>query len=315
MVSTKSKIERIISVILVLLLVFFCIPKNRKEQIVEDIIQEFRDVDGTLEMHVIDVGQADCILIIQDDVVMLVDAGTMSSADKVVNYLKSLNITKIDVLVATHQHHDHIGGMSKIIDNFEIGVIYMLDLSKEKIDTKSYNSFISAIEEWSKQEENNVLFAKDEEGDLREFELGQANVRFIAPTGNRYIIKNNYSIVMKITFGKTSILLAADAEKKSEMEMLNSGYNLKADVLKIGHHGSNSSTTENFLNAVEPTYAILSVGKDNDYGYPDRQVMNMFKERKIPVYRTDESGTIIMITDGENIEFNTNPGNYDIGKK
>lgn len=315
MVSTKSKIERIISVILVLLLVFFCIPKNRKEQIVEDIIQEFSDVDGTLEMHVIDVGQADCILIIQDDVVMLVDAGTMSSADKVVNYLKSLNITKIDVLVATHQHHDHIGGMSKIIDNFEIGVIYMLDLSKEKIDTKSYNSFISAIEEWSKQEENNVLFAKDEEGDLREFELGQANVRFIAPTGNRYIIKNNYSIVMKITFGKTSILLAADAEKKSEMEMLNSGYNLKADVLKIGHHGSNSSTTENFLNAVEPTYAILSVGKDNDYGYPDRQVMNRFKERKIPVYRTDESGTIIMITDGENIEFNTNPGNYDIGKK
>lgn len=315
MVSTKSKIERVISVILVLLLVFFCIPKNRKEQIVEDIIQEFRDVDGTLEMHVIDVGQADCILIIQNDAVMLVDAGTMYSANKVVKYLKSLNITKIDVLVATHQHHDHIGGMSKIIDNFEVGVIYMPDLSKEKIDTKSYNSFISAIEEWSEKEENNVLFAKDEEGDLREFELGQANVRFIAPTSNWYIIKNNYSIVMRITFGKTSILLASDAEKKSEIEMLNSGYNLKADVLKIGHHGSNSSTTEKFINEVNPSYAILSVGKDNDYGYPNRQVMNRFKEREIPVYRTDESGTIIMITDGENINFNTNPGNYNIGKK
>ena len=314
MVSTKGKIERIISVILVLLLVFFCIPKNRKEQIVEDIIQEFNDVDGTLEMHVIDVGQADCILIIQDDAVMLVDSGAMSTADEVVEYLKSIGITKIDVLVATHQHHDHIGGMSKIINNFEIGVIYMPDLSKEKINTKSYNSFISAIERWSKKEQNNVLFTKDEYGDLREFELRQANVRFIAPKGNKYKRKNNYSIVMKITFGKTSILLTADAEKKSEMEMISSGYNLKADVLKIGHHGSNSSTTEQFLNAVDPTYAILSVGRDNDYGYPDRQVMKRLEKRKIPVYRTDEEGTIIMITDGENIIFSQKPGDYKSGK-
>lgn len=304
MVSTKSKKERIISVIIVLLLVVFCIPQNRKEQIVEDIAQELSNVDGTLEMHVIDVGQADCILIKQNDKIMLVDAGTMSSADKVVNYLKSLNITKIDVLVATHQHHDHIGGMSKILDNFEVGVIYMPDLGKEKIDTKSYKSFISSIEKWEQKEENEVLFAKDEEGNLRKFDLGQANVRFIAPTCNWYRTKNNYSIVMRITFGKTSILLTADAEKKSEMEMVNLGYNLKADVLKIGHHGCDSSTTEKFINEVDPDYAIISVGKNNDYGYPDKKVMDRLEKRKITVYRTDENGTIIMVTDGKQWKVN-----------
>lgn len=315
MVSTKSKKERMISVILVLALVFFCIPQNKKEEISEDIIQEFTDVECTLEMHVIDVGQADCILIIQNDTVMLVDSGAMATGDEVVKYLKDLGITKIDVLVATHQHHDHIGGMAKVIDNFEVGVIYMPDLHNEKIDTKSYLSFISAIEKWSENSGNDILFPIDNDGNLREFELGQAKVKFLAPNSNRYLIKNNYSIVIRIIFGKTSILLAADAEKLSEKEMMNSGANLKSDVLKIGHHGCKSSTTENFLNAVDPTYAILSVGENNDYKYPDKAVINRFKKREIPVYRTDELGTVIMITDGESITFNSPPGTYKSGKE
>lgn len=315
MVSTKSKKERMISVILVLALVLFCIPKNKKEQIAEDVIQEFADVDGTLEMHVIDVGQADAILIIQGDKVMLVDSGAMATGNEVVEYLKTLEISKIDVLVATHQHHDHIGGMAKVMNNFEVGIIYMPDLYNEKIDTKSYLSFISAIEKWSENAGNDILFPTDDDGNLREFELGQAKVKFLAPNSNRYLIKNNYSIVMRIVFGKTSILLAADAENLSEKEMINSGTNLKSDILKIGHHGCNSSTTENFLNAVDPTYAILSVGENNGYKYPDKPVMNRFKKREIPVYRTDESGIIIMITDGESIRFNKPPGTYKSGKE
>lgn len=313
MINIRGKKERLISVLLMIALVIFCIPQNKKAQIVEEIVQEFDEVDGTLEMHVIDVGQADCILIRQGDYTMLVDSGATKTAGEVVEYLQSLGITRIDVLVATHQHHDHIGGMEKIINNFEIGVIYMPNLKYERIDTKSYKSFQTSMENW-KEEGENLVFFPEEDGYLTHFPLGQANVKILAPISNRYVIKNNYSIVMRIIFGETSILLAADAEMFSEMEMLNSGANLHSDVIKIGHHGSNSSTTEQFLEAVEPSYAILSVGQNNDYGYPSGQVMKRLEKRDIPVYRTDESGTIIIVTDGESIIFNKPPGDYKSGK-
>ena len=307
--STKIKWHRIISIILVLLLFLFCIMQNNVEK-----VEEHNDVSGTLEVHFIDVGQADCTLVMQDDKVMLVDSGTIYTSNNVVEYLKDLNITKIDVLIATHQHQDHIGGMEKIKENFEIGVIYMPNLKYEKISTQSYNSFISSVEKWSKQEGNDVLFAKDENGELREFKLGEANVRFLAPNSNWYITKNNYSIVTKITFGQTNVLLAADAEIISELEMILSETELKSDILKVGHHGSNSSTTKMFLKSVDPNYAVISVGKDNDYGYPTTRVIDKLNKMDINIYRTDKLGTIIMVTDGKNINFTTKPVNYNHSK-
>ena len=267
---------------------------------------ERKIVDGMMEVHTIDVGQGDSILVIQKDKVMLVDCGTRAKGETVVEYLKKLGITKIDILVGTHSHDDHMGGIAEVIRNFEIGILYAPDNTKDNITTFWYMDFIDAVAE------KNVNWVYPEVGNT--FEIGEATAQIVAPNSKQYNNMNNYSIVLRVTYGETDILLTGDAEKLSEEEIINNGLYIDVDILKLGHHGSDTSTSEEFLKATTPQYAIISAGKGNTYNHPKKTVMEKLEKMGITVYRTDESGTVIMSTDGKNMTFNVEPGDYLAGE-
>lgn len=233
---------------------------------------------------------------------MLIDCGTKSKGSTVVDYLKSLGISKIDFLIGTHPHDDHMGGMAEVIDNFEIGTLYTSDTSKNNITTSWYLNFLEAVEE------KNVNWVYPKVGDT--FELGEATIQILAPNSEKYENLNNYSIVTRITYGSVNILSMGDAEKLSEDEILKNGLNVGAQIIKAGHHGSNTSNSEKFINAVNPQYALISAKRGNTYNHPIKSVMELFQKNNIKVYRTDESGTIIMTTNGTNITFDKEPGDY-----
>lgn len=256
-------------------------------------------VNGNLKVHFIDVGQADSILITENGHSMLIDAGNNADANLVVNYLKSQGVSKLDYVIGTHPHEDHIGGLDVAINSFNIDKVYM---PKKTTTTETYKDVINAIKN------KNLKVTVPTPG--TSFKLGDASCQILAPNGSDYEDANNYSIVIKITYGNNSFLLTGDAEDISEKEMLDKGYGLKADVLKVGHHGSRSSTTEAFLNKVNPKYAVISLGKGNDYGHPHKSTMDRLKSKNIPVYRTDESGTIVATSNGKTISFSAKAGSY-----
>lgn len=254
-----------------------------------------------LKIHYIDVGQGDGILI-QTPMGknIMIDTGTTESRHRVVLYLKNLGIKKIDILVGTHPHWDHIGGMADIINMFQIGKVYMPKVTNT---TKTFIGTIIAIKNKGLTITTPVAGTYvDVEPDIK--------LQILAPCSASYERLNNYSIVLKLTYGRKSFLFAGDAETLSEREMISKGYNLSADVLKIGHHGSRTSTSSAFLKAVNPKYAVISVWKYNTFGLPSRNIMNKLKSAGVTVYRTDESGTIVCTCDGNTINFNSNPGSY-----
>lgn len=251
------------------------------EQKVEFIAQD------NLLVDFIDVGQADSILIRNQDQVMLIDAGTNKAGDTVVNYLKELGITKINYLVGTHPHEDHIGGIDDVINNFDIGQIYM---PKMETTTKTFEDVLEAIEN------KNLTVTAPNKGD--KIELGQAVGTFMT---DPILDKDNLnlsSLVMRLEFGNTSFLFMGDAEKENE-ETINWP---KTDVLKVGHHGSNTSSSKKFLEQIEPEYSIIMVGKDNSYNLPKQETIDSLESIGSEIYRTDENGTIKIISDGNHLE-------------
>ncbi|AGB19619.1 ComEC/Rec2 family competence protein [Thermoanaerobacterium thermosaccharolyticum] len=261
---------------------------------------------GLLKVHFLDVGQGDSIFIQSPSgKTMLIDAGVPQMGNKVVNYLKNLGVKKIDILVGTHPHEDHIGGMDYVIDNFDIGQFYM---PKVTTNTKTFEYVLNAA--------RNKGLKIDVAKAGVSLDLGpEASAMMIAPNGTKYDDLNEYSAVIKLNYGDTSFLFTGDAGAESEKEMINQGYDLKSDVLKIGHHGSSTSTTAAFLDAVDPEYAVISCGKGNDYGHPHSVTLKKLKARNIPVYRTDECGTIVATSDGHSISFNVKPGDYVPGQR
>jgi len=224
---------------------------------------------------------------------MLIDSGNNADSHTVINYIKSEGISKIDILIATHPHEDHIGAMDEVIESFDIGKFYM---PKVTTTTKTFEDLILAVK--SKGLVINTATA----GTKLNFD-SQIESEIIAPNSTSYTDLNDYSAVIKLKCGNESFLLDGDAESISEQEMLNKRYNLKADVLKVGHHGSSSSTTSEILNAVSPKYAFISIGKDNDYGHPTEQTLNKLSAANVQVFRTDKSGTIVALSDGNSIVF------------
>jgi competence protein ComEC len=255
---------------------------------------------GNLKVHYINVGQAESILIEQGSSSMLIDAGNNEDANTVKNYIAEQVITKLNYIVGTHAHEDHIGGLDYVINSFKVGKIYMPQATS---NTKTFEDVVSAIK--SKGMKATVPKV------LETFKVGDATATILAPSGTEYKDLNNTSIVIKLTFGNNSFMFTGDAEDISENEMLSKGLDISADVLKIGHHGSNSSTSQEFLDKVNPKYAVISVGIGNSYGHPHKTTMEKLKEKNIEVYRTDENGTIIATSDGENITFNTKVASYD----
>ena len=224
---------------------------------------------------------------------MLIDASVKSQGEKICNYIARKGYEKIDYLVATHPHSDHIGGMADVLNAFEIGTVYLPDAEST---TDMYMDFLKAL----KRQGTVVIKAKSG----AEFSESGVKVEFLSPLREEYEDLNNYSAVVKITFGKKAFLFTGDAEELVETDLLESGTDLKAEVLKVGHHGSSSSTSEAFLNAVSPEYAIISCGKDNDYGHPHKEVLKRLEKMGTKVYRTDVNGDVIMISNGLEV------GNY-----
>lgn len=253
--------------------------------------------DGNLKVHFLDVGQADCILIqAPTGENILIDAGNNDDADTIVSYLNTQGVKKVDILVGTHPHEDHIGSLDTVINTFDIGQVYMPKVTHA---TKTFEDVLIAIK-------NKGLKITPATGGANIDFSPNTKVEIIAPNSAKYESINNYSAVIKLTYGKTSFLFTGDAEDISENEMLAQKYDLKAGILKVGHHGSSSSTTQSFINSVSPQYAVISVGKGNDYGHPHKEVLNRLSEGDIQVLRTDESGTIIFTTDGKKIEVKKN---------
>ncbi len=249
--------------------------------------------DGNMHVYYLDVGQADSIFILlPNGENMLVDAGTKESGKDIVNVLDSLGITGIDYLIGTHPHTDHIGGMQQVVENFDIGEIYMPQVSS---NTSTYKNLIKSI----KKNGYTITTAKAGEQILYDYNL---DATIVAPNSTTYEDINNYSAVIKLTYGYTSFVFTGDAEKISEDEIRT---NIKCDVLKVGHHGSSSSTSKNFLKKTSPSYAVISCGADNDYGHPHKEVIKRLNSSGISTYRTDLNGTIEAISDGYTIKFNT----------
>lgn len=258
---------------------------SQNEQQIEFVAQE------DLLIDFIDVGQADSILVRNQDKVMLIDAGTNEAGETVVNYLENLGITKIDHLIGTHPHEDHIGGLDDVINNFDIGQIYM---PKIETTTKTFEDVLEAIEN------KNLTVTAPNKGD--KIELGQAVEEFMTEPILDKDNLNVSSLVLRLEFGNTSYLFMGDAEEENE-ETISWP---KTDVLKVGHHGSSTSSSESFLEQVQPKYAIIMAGKDNSYGLPKQETIDKLNNIGCEIYRTDEDGTIQMTSDGNTIEIKTN---------
>ncbi|MBQ8131235.1 MAG: MBL fold metallo-hydrolase [Bacilli bacterium] len=257
----------------------------------EIIPVQTRKVDGNLKVYFVDVGQGDCILIQNKTHNMVIDAGNNEDGAKLVTYFKSLGVQKIDYLVGTHAHEDHIGGMDDIIRNFEVKTFYMPEVITT---TKTFEDVLDALEE------KQIPFDTPEID--KEFSLGDASIETLY-VGKDESDLNNTSIVLKLTYGSNAFLFTGDAESKVEKQILNK--DISADILKLGHHGSSSSTSKDFLKEVNPTYAIASCEKKNSYGHPHKETLKKLKNQNVKLYRTDRDGTIIAISDGNKISIVT----------
>lgn len=251
--------------------------------------------DTKLRIHFIDVGQGDSILIqFPDGETSLIDGGSRGYEDSVLQYLKRQGIKRIDYLIATHPHEDHIGGLPKLIQNLEISSVYM---PKVSANTRIFEKLLAEI----KDKGLKVTAAK---AGMTIKDTGGVIYKVLAPNAVSYEEINEYSVVIKLTYLNKSFLFTGDAEKVSEDEMIDGKENLSADVLKIGHHGGKTSTSKKFLERVNPQYAVISVGKQNDYGHPHEEILGRLRDRNIKVFRTDEAGTVLIQSDGHVIQVN-----------
>ena len=252
-----------------------------------------------LQVHFIDVGQGDSILIRQKDHSMLVDAGENDQGDVVVSYLKSQGIDQLDYVIGTHPHSDHIGGLDDVIQSFEVDRVFLPPIEHT---TATFEEVLDAIEV------KDLSLTLPQVGDV--WELGEASFTILAPNKDYGDDLNNWSIGIRVEYGDNHFVLCGDAEAQAEADICANGLPLGADVLKAGHHGSSTSTSDLFLDQVAPSWVVIQCGKDNSYGHPHKETLEKLKGRGIGVLRTDLEGTLIAASDGEEISWYKAEGGF-----
>jgi competence protein ComEC len=248
-------------------------------------------IGSTFKIHFIDVGQADAALVLCDGKAMLIDGGNSEDSNLIYSYLKKHGVSHLDYIVATHAHEDHVGGLSGALNYATVGTALC---SVTNYDSEAFNDFVKYL---GKQ---NVSITVPAAGDS--FKLGSATVQILAPIKHSDD-PNNMSIVLRIVYFDTSFLFTGDAEREEEQDILNAGYPLESTVLKVGHHGSDSSTTYPFLREIMPEYAVISVGNGNSYGHPTEDTLSRLRDADVKVFRTDMQGHIICTSSGKSVFF------------
>lgn len=295
--------KRTLTLLLCLLLLLTgCQPANPLNQIAGTTSITFPSVatpsippisslDSNFEVHFIDVGQADAALIKCDNRYALIDGGNSEDSSLIYTYLKKQNVSHLDYIVATHGHEDHVGGLSGALNAASVGTALC---SVTEYDNKAFQNFVKNLE---KQEKTITV---PEVGYT--FNIGTAVATVLGPISESDD-PNNMSLVIRISYGETSFLFTGDAEYPEETEILDSGTDISCTVLKVGHHGSSSSTSYRWLREAAPEYAVISVGTENEYGHPTEAALSRLRDADVKTYRTDMQGDIICTSDGINVSF------------
>lgn len=244
-----------------------------------------------LTVHFLDVGQADCALLECGGEYMLIDGGNIGDGQMVISYLQNMGVEELKAVVCTHAHEDHVGGLPSVLAVYPVKQVFA---PTKTYASKVFDDFLY----YTDQQRLGVTIPAP--GD--EMTLGQAQITVLGPLKS-YAETNDTSIVMKVVFGETSFLFTGDMEVLAENDLLENGTDLKADVLKVGHHGSDTSTGYRFLYEVDPTYAVISVGEGNKYGHPNDITLSRLNDAECTIFRTDHLGTVVAVSDGKEVSF------------
>lgn len=273
--------------------------KGSNKLLSEVVFGEQETEESSFDIHFIDVGQADAALVVCDGETMLIDGGNRADSQLIYTYLKNEDVTHLDYMVATHAHEDHVGGLPGALNYATVGTALC---SVDSYDSEVFETFVSQLAKQSKQ------ISVPKAGDV--FELGSAQVQVVGPV-RQSDDPNNMSLVLRIVYGSTSFLFTGDAEREEEQDILDAGFELESTVLKVGHHGSENSTTYPFLREVMPEYAVISVGEGNSYGHPTEEALSRLRDAGATILRTDRNGTILCTSDGEMVSFTLESGSAE----
>lgn len=287
---SKKDIKIATGVVIFIIAVISVIVGNR---FADEPAQTVSVSNDKMYVSFIDVGQGNSTLVTCGDTAILVDAGDLAYGQTVVDYLKSRKVENIDLLIATHPHSDHIGGLVEVAKTFSIGDVIMPSIPKSLVPTTSvYKNFLTAISD------NHEKIIKAQAGST--YSYGELTVEIFAPVRN-YDNLNDESVVSRISYGNTSVMLMGDAETTAEKDILEENVDFKSTILNMGHHGSRTSTSVSMLEAIDPQYAVICCGEDNDYGHPHKQTLNKLNKYGIEYYRTDLDGNIVFESDGKTV--------------